>query len=318
MSKILIIAEHRKGKLSDGTLELCKAAKQIAAATGNTAAAAVFAKDDSIAKELSKYIPEVLSAVDAKFEFYTADTYTQAIKSVAEGNDVKGVVIAHSYDGVDFAGKVALALGVGIVSGCNKVEAAGGKLVFTRNIYNGKLQEQRSVKTDKFVITIEKGAWDKEAAGAEGAVKAVSVTVGDPRTKVKELVETTKGAVDISQAKIIVSGGRGTKDADKYKATVVVLAQKLKGEYGASRAAVDAGWTEHARQVGQSGKTVAPDLYLALGISGAIQHVAGMKSSKCIVAVNKDAEAPIFNIATYGIVGDLFEVVPAMLEELNK
>ncbi|MFH0974481.1 MAG: electron transfer flavoprotein subunit alpha/FixB family protein [Spirochaetota bacterium] len=318
MSKILIIAEHRKGKLSDGTLELCKVAKQIAAATGNTAAAAVFAKDDSIAKELSKYIPEVLSAVDANFEFYTADTYTQAIKSVAEGNDVKGVVISHSYDGVDFAGKVAMALGVGIVSGCNKVEAAGGKLVLTRNIYNGKLQEQRSIKTDKFVITIEKGAWDKEAAGAEGAVKPVSVTVGASRTKVKELVETTKGSVDISQAKIIVSGGRGTKDADKYKATVVALAQKLKGEYGASRAAVDAGWTDHARQVGQSGKTVAPDLYLALGISGAIQHVAGMKSSKCIVAVNKDPEAPIFNIATYGIVGDLFEVVPAMIEELNK
>ena len=156
MAKILVIAEHRNGKLNDGTLELCKAAKAIASATGDTPAAAVFAKDDSIAKELSKYIPEVLSAVDAKFEYYTADAYTQAIKSVVEGNDVKGVLIVHSYDGVDFAAKVALAIGAGIVSSVNKAEFSGGKLVFTRNIYNGKLQEQKTVKTDKFVATLEK------------------------------------------------------------------------------------------------------------------------------------------------------------------
>ncbi len=318
MGKILVIAEHRKGKLADGTLELCKAAKAIAASSGNTAAAAVFAKDDSIAKELANYIPEVLSAVDAKFEFYTADAYAQAVKSVVEGNDVKGVLISHSYDGVDYAGKIALAIGAGIVSSVNKAEFKDGKVIFTRNIYNGKLQEQRTVKTDKFVATVEKGAFDKEQAGAAGTVKPVSVAIGEVRTKVKETIETTKGAVDISQAKVIIAGGRGTKDADKYKATVVALAQKLNGEYGASRAVVDAGWTDHARQIGQSGKTVTPDLYIGLGISGAIQHVAGMKSSKCIVAINKDPEAPIFNIATYGIVGDLFEVVPAMLESLNK
>ncbi|MBN2401278.1 MAG: electron transfer flavoprotein subunit alpha/FixB family protein [Spirochaetes bacterium] len=318
MGKILVIAEHRNGKLSEGTLELCKVAKEIASATGNTPAAAVFAKDDSIAKELAQYIPEVLSAVDAKFEYYTADAYSQAIRAVVEGNDVKGVVIAHSYDGVDFAGKTAMAIGAGIVSGVNKFEAKDGKVIFTRNIFNGKLQEQRSAKTDKFVVTVEKGAWDKEPSGSAGAVNSVAVSVGEVRTKVKEVIETTKGAVDISQAKVIIAGGRGTKDADKYKATVIALAQKLNGEYGASRAVVDAGWTDHARQIGQSGKTVSPDLYIGVGISGAIQHVAGMKSAKCIVAVNKDPEAPIFNIATYGIVGDLFEVVPAMLEELNK
>jgi electron transfer flavoprotein alpha subunit len=318
MAKILIVAEHRNGKLSDSTLELCKAAKQMAAVSGNTAAALVLAKDDSIAKEVSKYIPEVLSAIDAKLEKYTADAYAQSIKSVVDSSDVKGVLIAHSYDGVDYAGKTAILLGTGIVSGCNKAEYKDGKFVFTRNIYNGKLQEQRSVKTDKFVATVEKGAWDKEAAGSQGAVNPVSVTIGDIRTVAKEVIETTKGAVDISQAKLIVAGGRGTKDADKYKATVIALAQKLGAEYGASRAVVDAGWTEHARQIGQSGKTVTPDVYIGLGISGAIQHVAGMKGSKVIVAVNKDPEAPIFNIATYGIVGDLFEVVPAMLEALNK
>jgi electron transfer flavoprotein alpha subunit len=318
MAKILLVAEHRNGKLSDSTLELCKAAKEMAAASGNTAAALVLAKDDSIAKELAKYVPEVLSATDAKLEKYTSDAYAQAIKSAVDSNDIKGVIIAHSYDGVDFAGKTALLIGAGIVSSCNKAEFKDGKFTFNRNIFNGKLQEQRSVKTDKFVATIEKGAWDKEAAGAQGAVKSVSVTIGDLRTTVKEVIETTKGAVDISQAKLIVAGGRGTKDADKYKATVVALAQKLSAEYGASRAVVDAGWTDHARQIGQSGKTVTPDLYIGLGISGAIQHVAGMKGSKIIVAVNKDPEAPIFNVATYGIVGDLFEVVPAMLEALNK
>ncbi len=319
MAKILVIAEHRNGKLSDATLELCKAAKEIASASGNTPATLVLAKDDSIAKEVSKYVPEVLSAVDAKLEQYTADAYAQAIKSVADSNDVKGILIAHSYDGVDYAGKTAMLIGAGIVSSCNKAEFKDGKFVFTRNIYNGKLQEQRSVKTDKFVATVEKGAWDKEAAGAAlGAIKPVTVSIGEVRTKVKGVIETTKGAVDISQAKLIIAGGRGTKDADKYKATVVALAQKLGAEYGASRAVVDAGWTDHARQIGQSGKTVTPDLYIGLGISGAIQHVAGMKGSKVIVAVNKDPEAPIFNVATYGIVGDLFEVVPAMLEALNK
>lgn len=317
MGKILVIAEHRNGKLSEGTMELCKAAKEMAAMSGNTAAAAVFSKDDSIAKQVSKYIPEVLSATDPKLEVYTADGYTQAAKSVIESNDVVGVLIAHSYDGVDFAGNVAMAVNAGIVSSINKVEFADNRFVFTRNIYNGKLQEQRSVKTDKFVVTVEKGAWDKEPAGSEGTVTAVQVSVGEIRTKVKEVIETTKGAVDISQAKLIVAGGRGTKDADKYKATVIALAEKLHAEYGASRAVVDAGWTDHARQIGQSGKTVAPELYIGVGISGAIQHVAGMKGAKCIVAVNKDPEAPIFNIATYGIVGDLFEVVPAMLEALG-
>jgi electron transfer flavoprotein alpha subunit len=318
MAKILAIAEHRDGKLKESTLELCKAAKAIAGALGATPAVAVLSKDDAIAKEASKYIGEVISVVDPKLALYTADGYSQAIKQLVASQDVKGVLIAHSYDGVDYAAKVALSIGAGIISNCVKIDVDGGKVIATRNIYNGKLQEKRAVKTDKFVTTFEKGAYDKEAAGAAGKVTAVSVTIGDIRTTVKEVIETMKGAVDISQAKLIVSGGRGTKDADKYKATIVVLAQKLGGEYGASRAVVDAGWTDASRQVGQSGKTVTPQLYIACGISGAIQHVAGMKGSQCIVAINKDPEAPIFNVATYGIVGDLFEVIPAMIESLAK
>ncbi len=317
MARILVIAEQRKGKVSEGTLELCKAAKAIAQGIGATPAAAAFYKDDSIANEVAKYIPEVFSVVDAKLENYSADAFAQAIKAVVESQDVKGVLIAHSYDGIDLAAKVAMVLGCGIVSNCNKFAAAGGNLVFTRNTFNGKIQEERSVKTDKFVATFEKGAFDKEEAGAAGKVAAVSATIGDIRTKFKGFVEMQAGSVDITQAKIIVSGGRGTKEKDKYNDIIVNLAKKLGGEFAASRPVVDAGWTDAARQVGQSGKTVTPQLYLAAGISGAIQHVAGMKGSQCIVAINKDPEAPIFNIATYGIVGDLFEVIPGIMEALG-
>ncbi len=316
MSKILVIAEHREGQLKEATLELCSAAKDIAAGLGAEAAAAVFSRDDTLARELAQYIHEVISLTDPKLENYTSDGYTQAVEAVAGSEDVRGILIAHSYDGVDFAGKVAISLDAGIVSNCNKAVADGGELVLTRNTYNGKIQEERKVKTEKFVITLEKGAFDPAESGSNGSVKEISSSIGDVRTNLLETIETMAGSVDITQAKIIVTGGRGVKDGDKYKEVIIPLAEKLGGEYAATRPVVDSGWTDPARQVGQSGKTVTPDLYIAAGVSGSIQHMAGMKGSQCIVAINKDPEAPIFNIATYGIVGDLFEVLPAMIEKL--
>lgn len=316
MAKILVIAEHRNGVLSEGTLELCRVAKEIASGFGAEPAAAVFAKDDAIANEVAKYIPEVFLVADAAVEVYTADAYVQAVKAVMDAQDVKGVILAQTYDGVDFAAKIAMAMDAGIVSNCNKAAVDGGKVVFTRNTYNGKIQEEKTVTTDKFVATFEKGAYDVEEAGSAGSVTSVSASFGDIRTKVKEVIETMAGAVDISQAKVIVSGGRGCKDGDKFKEIILPLAEKLGGEFAGSRPVIDSGWIEAARQVGQSGKVVTPDLYIAAGISGSIQHVAGMKGSQCIVAINKDPEAPIFNLATYGIVADLFEVIPAMMENL--
>jgi len=316
MAKILVIAEHRDGILSEGTLELCKVAKEIASGLGCEPAAAVFAKDDTLASEVAKYIPEVFSVADAALEKYTSDGYTQAAKAVIDAQDVKGVLIAQSYDGVDFAAKVAMAIDAGIVASCVKAGVDGGSLLLTRNTFNGKIQEEKKITTDKFVATFEKGAYDVEAEGGAGSVTAVSASIGDIRTNVKEVIETMAGSVDISQAKVIIAGGRGCKDGDKYNEVIVPLAAKLGGEYAASRPVVDSGWTDAARQVGQSGKVVTPDLYVAAGISGAIQHVAGMKGSQCIVAINKDPEAPIFNLATYGIVADLFEVIPAMMEKL--
>jgi electron transfer flavoprotein alpha subunit len=316
MAKLLIIAEHRSGKLSTATMELCRIAKEVAPGLGLEPAAAVFAKDDSLAKEVAKYIPEVYAVTDAAVEVYTADAYAQAVKAVVAAKDVKGVFIPHTYDGVDYAAKAALAIDAGIVSNCNKAVVDGGKLVLTRNIYNGKLQENKSVTSDKFVVTFEKGAYDPAEEGAAGAVSAVSVSFTASRTKVKEVIATSTGGVDITQAKLIVSGGRGLKDGDKYKEVILPLAQKLGAEYAGSRPVIDSGWIEASRQVGQSGKVVTPDLYLAVGISGAVQHVAGMKGSKCIVAINKDPEAPIFNIATYGIIADLFEVVPGIMAAL--
>ena len=316
MAKILVISECKDGKLSESTLELCKAAKEIASAIGCEPAAALFASDDSLAGEVAKYIPEVFTVVDDGLKDYTPDGYTAAVKAVVDSQDIKGILIAHSYDGVDFAAKVAMAIDAGIVSNCTKAAADGSDLILTRNIYNGKIQEEKKVKTDKFVVTFEKGSYDVEAEGSAGSVTSVPATIGDIRTKVLEIVETMAGSVDITQAKIIVTGGRGVKDGDKYKEVIIPLAEKLGGEFGATRPVVDSGWTDPARQVGQSGKTVTPDLYIAAGVSGSIQHVAGMKGSQCIVAINKDPEAPIFNLATYGIVADLFEIIPAMMEKL--
>jgi electron transfer flavoprotein alpha subunit len=316
MTKIIVIAEHRNGTLSESTLELCTAAKEIASGLGADAAAAVFGKDDSVAQEVAKYIPEVFSVTDPSLEKYTADGYIQAAKAVIDAQDVKGVLIAHSYDGVDFAGRLAMSVDAGIVSNCNRAVVEGGELVLTRNTYNGKIQEDKKIKTDKFVVTFEKGAFPVSEGSGAGSVTSVPASMGEIRTSVLDVIETMAGSVDISQAKIIVTGGRGLKDGDRYKDVIIPLAEKLGGEFGATRPVVDSGWTDPARQVGQSGKTVTPDLYIAAGVSGSIQHIAGMKGSQCIVAINKDPEAPIFNIATYGIVGDLFEVIPAMMEKL--
>ena len=214
MAKLLIIAEHRSGKLSTATMELCRIAKGIASGLGLEPAAAVFAKDDSLAKEVAKFIPEVYAVTDAAVEIYTADAYAQTVKAVVAAKDVKGVLIPHTYDGVDYAAKAALAIDAGIVSNCNKATVEGGKLVLTRNIYNGKLQETKTISSDKFVVTFEKGAYDPEPGGAAGSVSAVPVTFTASRTKVKEVIATTSGGVDITQAKLIVSGGRGLKDGD--------------------------------------------------------------------------------------------------------
>jgi electron transfer flavoprotein alpha subunit len=316
MAKIIVIAEHRNGTLSESTIELCTAAKEIASGLGADAAAAVFGKDDSVAREVAKFIPEVFSVADPSLEKYTADGYIHAAKAVIDSQDVTGILIAHSYDGVDFAGRLAMSVDAGIVSNCNRAVVEGGELVLTRNTYNGKIQENKKVKTDKFVATFEKGAFPVSEESGAGSVTPVSASIGEIRTSVIDVIETMAGSVDISQAKIIVTGGRGLKDGDRYKDVIIPLAEKLGGEFGATRPVVDSGWTDPARQVGQSGKTVTPDLYIAAGVSGSIQHIAGMKGSQCIVAINKDPEAPIFNIATYGIVGDLFEVIPAMMEKL--
>jgi electron transfer flavoprotein alpha subunit len=316
MARIIVVAEHRNGTLSESTLELCTAAKEIASGLGAGAAAAVFGKDDSVAQEVAKYVPEVFTVTDPSLEKYTADGYIQAAKAVIDSQDVKGVLVAHSYDGVDFAGRLAMSVDAGIVSNCNRAVVEEGELVLTRNTYNGKIQENKKIMTDKFVVTFEKGAFPVSEEAGVGSVTPVSASLGEIRTTVLDIIETMAGSVDISQARIIVTGGRGLKDGDRYKDVIIPLAEKLGGEFGATRPVVDSGWTDPARQVGQSGKTVTPDLYVAAGVSGSIQHIAGMKGSQCIVAINKDPEAPIFNIATYGIVGDLFEVIPAMMEKL--
>jgi electron transfer flavoprotein alpha subunit len=322
---ILVIVEQRDSKLNRVSWETITAGQAIAAATGWPLEAAVIgASVTTLAAEVAaKKLAKVYAVESPKLEPYTPDAFAAAQKQFLATKQPKLVLMPHTYQVRDFVPKLATAMGRTVISDCIGFKHENGKLTFTRQMFQGKLAADVSFTSDApWFVTFQNGSFrgDKAEDGAAAApVEAVNITIADGviRTKPQEVFKEVKQAVDLTQAEIIVSVGRGIKEQKNIE-MAKQLADALGGELAASRPICDSGWLPMDRQVGSSGQTVAPKLYLALGISGAIQHIVGMKGSRAIIAINKDSEAPIFEIADYAVVGNLFDIVPPLIEEVKK
>lgn len=317
--KVLVVAEARDGALRNVSFEAAAAAKK-AAQGGEVVGVLIGASVRSLAEELIQYgADRAVIVEDEKLGQYTSDGYAQALLAVIDQEQPGGILFGHTALGKDLSPKVASRLGAGLISDATAVEEEGGDIVFTRPIYSGKAFEKRKVSEGLLLASVRPNNIEplEKDASRTGDVTSVQADIKDLRTVIQEVVRKTSEGVDLSEAKVIVAGGRGVKSEDGFN-PLQELAAVLGGAVGASRGACDAGYCDYSLQIGQTGKVVTPDLYIACGISGAIQHLAGMSNSKVIVAINKDPEANIFNVADYGIVGDLFEVVPMLTEEFKK
>jgi electron transfer flavoprotein alpha subunit len=323
---ILVVVEQREGKLNRVSWETIAAGQAIAAATAWPLEAAVVGADAAaIAAEVAgKKLAKVYAIESPKLEPYTPDAFALGLKEFLTTKQPKLVLMPHTYQVRDFVPKLATAMGRSVISDCvgyNRHES--GKLVFTRQMFQGKLAADVSFTGDTpWFVTFQNGAFraDKAEAGASpAALETVRVEIADGivRNQPQEVFKEAKQAVDLTQAEIIVAVGRGIKEQKNIE-IAKHLADALGGDLAASRPICDSGWLPMDRQIGSSGQTVAPKLYLALGISGAIQHIVGMKGSRAVIAVNKDSEAPIFEIADYAVVGNLFDIVPPLIEEVKK
>jgi electron transfer flavoprotein alpha subunit len=316
--KILVLGEVRDGALRNVSFEAIAAAKQIS--DGGEVVGALFGDQVAdLAKELIAYGADRALVVEhPHLKTYTSDGFSQALLALVEQEKPEGIVIGHTSLGKDLSPKVASRLQSGLISDVTEIEGTGDDALFVRPIYSGKAFEKVKIKEGLVFVTVRPNniAPLERDESRTGDVQSVSVDIKNLRTIVKEVVRNATTGVDLSEAKVIVSGGRGVKSAEGFE-PLRELANLLDGAVGASRGACDAGYCDYAMQIGQTGKVVTPDLYIACGISGAIQHLAGMSNSKVIVAINKDPEANIFKVADYGIVGDLFEVVPLLIEEIK-
>ncbi|PWW17267.1 electron transfer flavoprotein alpha subunit apoprotein [Cytobacillus oceanisediminis] len=317
--KVLVLGEVRDGSLRNVSFEAVAAGKT-AAEGGEVVGVLIGESVSALAQEMIHYgADRVVAVEDQKLKQYTPDGYSQALMAVIESESPEGLIFGHTALGKDLAPKIAAKLGSGLISDVTSLEEAGGNLVFTRPIYSGKAFEKKIVTDGLLFATIRPNniAPLEKDESRSGDVSSVSAEIKDLRTIIKEVVRKASEGVDLSEAKVIIAGGRGVKSEEGFE-PLKELASVLNGAVGASRGACDADYCDYSLQIGQTGKVVTPDLYIACGISGAIQHLAGMSNSKVIVAINKDPEANIFKVADYGIVGDLFEVVPMLTEEFKK
>jgi electron transfer flavoprotein alpha subunit len=322
---ILVVVEQREGKLNRVSWETLTAGQTLSAETGWPLEAAIVGRGVSaLAAEVAgKKVAKVYAVESNKLEPYTPDSFSAALKQFISSKQPKLVLMPHTYQVRDFVPKLATSMGRTVISDCIGYKKEGDKLLFTRQMFQGKLAADVSFTADApWFVTFQNGAFrgDKVEAGASAApAETVNVDIADGvvRNKPQEVFKEAKQAVDLTQAEIIIAVGRGIKE-QKNIDIAKQLAEALGGELAASRPICDSGWLPMDRQIGSSGQTVAPKLYLALGISGAIQHIVGMKGARTIIAVNKDSEAPIFEIADFAVVGNLFDVVPPLIEEVKK
>jgi electron transfer flavoprotein alpha subunit len=324
--KILLISEQREGKWNKTSFETLTAAQKIAQQTGGSLSGVVIGKGVGLlAAELAKYQLEQVFLVEHDLlEHYTPDGFSIALKQLIEAERPDLILLPHTYQVRDFAPKLAASLGKGMIGDCVDYRYENGQLVFVRQMFQGRTVADVVFEgPGPWIATFQASAFRADQVaqrqGGDAPIKNFSVNLQSDqiRTKPLELFREAKPAVDLTQAARLVSIGRGIK-APENIAIAEKLAKALDAEIAASRPICDEGWLPMERQIGSSGQTVAPKLYLALGISGAIQHVVGMKGSRTIVAINKDQNAPIFEVADYAVVGDLFEIVPALTEELEK
>lgn len=319
---ILVFIEHKNCVLNKTSLEAIAAAQAIGSELGLKAAAVILCGGDCpLAAEIAGYdLEKVIIADNPSLSVYTPDGYTDALEQVIRRENPKYVLFSHTYQVRDFAPRVATRLGRELVGDCIRYKVDGGKVVPTRRIFLGKLDADIEIGGEApYFISFQSGAFRGDAArrGGSAVTDKVDVSVGEIRMTPEEPFQEAKASVDLTKSEIIVAVGRGIKSQENI-ALAQELADALGADLAASRPICDNEWLPIDRQIGSSGQTVAPKVYVALGISGAIQHIVGMKNSGTIVAINKDPEAPIFDIADYGIVGDLFEAVPVMIEEIKK
>jgi electron transfer flavoprotein alpha subunit len=316
---VMIVAEQRDGALRKISFELASTARKLADQTGDEVSAVLLgAGVEGLAAELGKYgVDKVFVGDNAALEPYVTEAHAAAAAKIIKDNDPAIVLFGASVQGKDLSARVAAKLATGLATDCTDVKIDGGKLVCTRPMYAGKCFGEVVINATPQIASLRPNVFPAVENAKAGAVTKVDVAVEPQKTKVLEVQKDTSGKVDLTEANVIVSGGRGMKGPEGF-GILEELAEVLKGTVGASRAAVDAGWRPQKDQVGQTGKVVSPNLYIACGISGAIQHLAGMSSSKCIVAINKDPEAPIFTKADYGVVDDLFKVVPELTAVCKK
>ncbi|MEJ2221221.1 MAG: electron transfer flavoprotein subunit alpha/FixB family protein [Desulfobacterales bacterium] len=314
---VFVITEQRDGELRKVSFEAVSEGRRVADGLGTELTAVVLGNGiEGLAEELKKYgADKICVADDPALADYTTDAYSNVLCGLIQSADPAVVILGASAQGKDLAGRLAAKLDAGVAMDCTAIKLDNGSLTYTRPMFGGKIVADVEIEGTLQIVAIRPNVMDITETAKDSAVDKPAVEVGDVKTAVVEKIMDTGDKIELTEADIIVSGGRGT--GGDY-AAIEALAAELGAAVGASRSAVDEGWRPHSDQVGQTGKTVSPTLYVACGISGAIQHLAGMSTSKYIVAINKDEEAPIFSKADFGIAGDLFDVVPAFTEEVKK
>jgi electron transfer flavoprotein alpha subunit len=318
---VLVVAEIRDGAPKKISFEMLGEGQRIAEQLGGSVHAVALGHGlGDVAPTLAQYgAQKIFVADDPTLADYTAEGYASVLANLIKQTEPSLVLVGATTTGKDLAPRLAARLAVGLASDCTGFTWQDGQLLFTRPIYAGKAIATVKEEVRPFMATIRPNIFPapEPDTSRDALVENIPADAGEIRAKVVEMIKEAGDRIELTEADIVVSGGRGLKAPENF-ALIEELAGVLGAAVGASRAAVDAGWKDHSYQVGQTGKVVTPTLYIACGISGAIQHLAGMKTSKYIVAVNKDREAPIFKVADYGIVGDLFKVIPVLVEEFGK